>query len=59
MVGKEYECRDCGRAFRVDEEQKKPPKCPGCESADVAPKESGPLPPWIQALENKRNSSCN
>jgi DNA-directed RNA polymerase subunit RPC12/RpoP len=46
MHGKEYGCEDCGRAFRVKEEEKEP-KCPGCESENVTPKKQQPLPQWI------------
>lgn len=46
MPDKEYECKDCGRAFRVNEE-KKEHKCPGCESENTAPKEARPLPSWL------------
>ncbi len=47
MFGTEYECRDCGRAFRVDEEEKKEPRCPSCEGANVARRQAPVLPPWI------------
>jgi hypothetical protein len=47
MPGKEYECRDCGRAFRVYKEEKKGPKCPSCESGNTALKQAQPLPSWI------------
>lgn len=56
MFGKEYECRDCGRAFRIDEDEKREPKCPGCESGNVAIREARPLPPWL-VLKNKTGSS--
>ena len=46
MHGKEYECKDCGRAFLVKEEESVP-KCPGCESESVAPKEARLLPEWM------------
>lgn len=46
MPNKEYECKDCGRAFRVDEEEKKEPKCPGCESENTVLKQARPLPLW-------------
>jgi hypothetical protein len=49
MPGKEYECKDCGRAFRVYKEEKKVPMCPGCESTNTAPKPARPLPSWILA----------
>lgn len=47
MPGKEYECKDCGRAFLVYEQEKKSPKCPSCESEIVSPKKVQPLPSWI------------
>jgi Zn finger protein HypA/HybF involved in hydrogenase expression len=47
VTGKEYECKDCGRAFRGYEEEMKQPKCPSCESENVAPKKAQSLPPWI------------
>jgi predicted nucleic acid-binding Zn ribbon protein len=47
MPDKEYECKDCGRAFRVYKEEKKEPRCPGCESGNTAPKQALPLPSWI------------
>ena len=47
MPGTEYECKDCSRAFRVYEEEKKEPKCPSCESESVAPKKAKPLPAWL------------
>lgn len=47
MPGKEYECKDCGRAFLVYEEKKKGPKCPSCESGNVVLKQATPLPSWI------------
>jgi Zn finger protein HypA/HybF involved in hydrogenase expression len=56
MPGKEYECKDCGRAFLIDEEKKKELKCPSCESGSVAWKQARPLPPWIQLLNNKGSS---
>ena len=46
MAGKEYECKDCERAFRVTEEDKEP-KCPSCESENVTPKKQLPLPDWM------------
>jgi Zn finger protein HypA/HybF involved in hydrogenase expression len=46
MPNKEYECKDCGRAFRVEEEEKKERKCPGCESENTALKPAGTLPLW-------------
>jgi len=57
MPGQEYECKDCGRAFLVYEmEKKKTPKCPSCESENVSPKKSQPLPTWI-ASKNLEGSS--
>jgi Zn finger protein HypA/HybF involved in hydrogenase expression len=56
MPGKEYECKDCGRAFLVDEEKKKEPQCPGCEGGNVAQKKARPLPLWIQQMNNKGSS---
>ena len=58
MFGTEYECKDCGRAFRVDEEEKRGPKCPSCEGGNVAPKQARPLPPWmLRLLKNETGSS--
>jgi len=48
MPGKEYECKDCGRAFRVYKEGQKEPKCPSCESENTALKPAQPLPSWMQ-----------
>jgi len=56
MFGKEYECRDCGRAFLVDEDKKREPKCPSCAGGNVGRKEPRPLPPWIVAM-NKTGSN--
>jgi DNA-directed RNA polymerase subunit RPC12/RpoP len=50
MGGKEYGCKDCGRAFLIKEEEKEP-KCPGCESKNVAPKEKRPLPGWMREVQ--------
>jgi Zn finger protein HypA/HybF involved in hydrogenase expression len=47
MPGMVYECKDCGRAFRVYEVEKKEPKCPSCESGNTAMKQGPPLPSWI------------
>ena len=47
MPGKVYECKDCGRAFRVCEDEEKEPKCPSCESENTAPKQAKPLPSWL------------
>jgi DNA-directed RNA polymerase subunit RPC12/RpoP len=48
MESKQYECKDCGRGFRVREEEEKEPKCPGCESRNTAPRQSRvTLPSWI------------
>ena len=47
MAGKEYECKDCERAFRVTDEEQKELKCPSCESENVAPKKQRPLPDWM------------
>ncbi len=46
MQSKEYQCKDCGRAFQVTEEEKAP-KCPSCESENVAPKSQQVLPDWV------------
>jgi predicted Zn-ribbon and HTH transcriptional regulator len=51
MRGKEHECKDCGRAFQVTEGERVP-KCPGCESENVAPKKRQTLPDWVYR-ENK------
>jgi Zn finger protein HypA/HybF involved in hydrogenase expression len=56
MPGDQYECKDCGRAFLVDEDKKRKPKCPGCEGGNVAPKEPRPLPLWIRQLKNETGS---
>lgn len=47
MLGKVYECKDCGRTFRVYEEERKEPKCPSCESANTVLKQARPLPSWV------------
>ena len=48
MPGKEYECKDCGRGFRVYEEEKKAPKCPSCGSVDITPRKPlTTLPSWV------------
>jgi DNA-directed RNA polymerase subunit RPC12/RpoP len=47
MLGAEYECKDCGRAFRVDEDEKREPRCPSCEGSNVTRRQAGPLPPWL------------
>jgi Zn finger protein HypA/HybF involved in hydrogenase expression len=47
MPGTEYECKDCSRAFLVYVVEDKEPKCPSCESGNVAPKQAQPLPSWI------------
>jgi len=48
MPGEQYECRDCGRAFRVYEDEKKGPKCPSCESENIAPRQPlTTLPSWV------------
>ncbi|MDD3845578.1 MAG: hypothetical protein PHC90_04380 [Syntrophorhabdaceae bacterium] len=57
MPGNEYECKDCGRAFLVDEEEMGGAKCPSCEGGNVVPREPRPLPPWIQQLNNGTGSS--
>ncbi len=49
MPGTEYECGECGRAFLVHEGEKKEPKCPGCESENVAPRKARPLPSWLMS----------
>ena len=51
MPGKEYECKDCGRAFLVYEE-KKTLICPSCDGENIAPKEARPLPQWIIEKNN-------
>jgi predicted nucleic acid-binding Zn ribbon protein len=55
MPGKIYECKDCGRAFRVYEEEKKESKCPSCESTNTALKQAQPLPSWL--LANRASGS--
>ncbi len=57
MPGKEYQCKDCGRAFLVYEEEKSGPKCPSCEGGNVATREARPLPEWLMQLKNKAGSS--
>lgn len=57
MPGIGYECKDCGRAFLVYEEEKRELKCPSCEGINVAKKKDLPLPEWLMKLQNKR-SSC-
>ncbi len=59
MFGKEYECKDCGRAFLVREEERKTLACPGCESENVALKPPRPLPDWIIRNRNAGCSGCN
>lgn len=59
MPGKEYECKDCGRAFLVYEDEKRGPKCPSCEGENVAPKAAKPLPEWIVRRNNSDCSGCN
>ncbi len=56
MPGKEYECKDCGRAFLFYEGERKGPVCPSCESENIAPKGETPLPSWLlaQATEKPR-----
>jgi DNA-directed RNA polymerase subunit RPC12/RpoP len=49
MYGKEYGCKDCGRAFRVKEEEE--PKCPSCESKNVTPEKKQPLPGWMRKVQ--------
>ena len=56
MPGRIYECKDCGRAFLVDEEKKRGPECPSCEGGNVAPKQDKPLPQWIHIMHNKGSS---
>ncbi len=56
MPGKEYECKDCGRAFLVYEEEKRAAKCPSCESESLSLKKAQPLPSWIVA-KNLEGSS--
>jgi DNA-directed RNA polymerase subunit RPC12/RpoP len=56
MPGKEYECRECGRTFLVDEEKKRELKCPSCEGGNVAVKQERPLPQWILAMNEKASS---
>jgi DNA-directed RNA polymerase subunit RPC12/RpoP len=52
MQSKEYGCKDCERAFLVREEEKEP-KCPGCESKNIAPKEKRPLPEWMCKVQSE------
>jgi len=59
MFGEEYECKDCGRAFLVREDEKRVPKCPGCESENVAPRPARQLPDWIIRNKNAGCSGCN
>ena len=48
MHDTQYECKDCGRAFRVDEEEKGTPKCPSCESENTALRRPlTTLPSWV------------
>jgi putative FmdB family regulatory protein len=47
MPGKEYECKDCGRAFQVYQDEKKVQKCPSCDGENVALKQAQPLPSWL------------
>ena len=56
MPGKEYECKECGRAFLVDGEKKSEPKCLSCEGENVAQKQSRSLPQWIIAMNDKGSS---
>ena len=46
MLGTEYECKDCGRAFLVHEE-KKVLICPSCDGENIAEKPKKTLPQWI------------
>ena len=56
MPGKQYECKDCGRAFRVYDEEKKEPKCPSCESKNTSLAQPlTTLPSWI-SFETKPGS---
>jgi hypothetical protein len=56
MPGKQYECKDCGRVFRVYEEEKKEPKCPSCESENTTLAQPlATLPSWI-SFETKPGS---
>lgn len=59
MPGKQYKCNDCGRAFRVYEEEEKEgrqPKCPSCESENTASwQAAATLPSWM-SLETKPGS---
>ena len=59
MPGKEYECKDCGRAFLVFEDEKKALVCPSCEGENVEPKPAKPLPEWIIRRNNADCSGCN
>lgn len=47
MPRTEYECKDCGRAFLVNEDEKKKPTCPSCGEVNVNKKERKPLPQWV------------
>ncbi len=59
MFGEEYECKDCGRAFLVREEEKRILKCPGCGSENVVPRQARPLPEWVIHNRNASRSGCN
>ncbi|HEX2965956.1 MAG TPA: zinc ribbon domain-containing protein [Syntrophorhabdaceae bacterium] len=45
MESKEYECGDCGRAFRLRDDERS--ICPSCESGNVELKKAKPLPSWV------------
>lgn len=47
MLGTEYECRDCGRAFRFDQNEEREPRCPSCQGGNVTVRQARPLPQWI------------
>lgn len=51
MPGKEYECKDCGRAFLVHED-KNMLICPSCDGENIVLKQSKPLPQWIIEKNN-------
>lgn len=54
MAGTEYECKDCGRAFLIYDEEKKRAVCPSCESENIGPKGETPLPSWLLAQANAK-----
>jgi DNA-directed RNA polymerase subunit RPC12/RpoP len=52
MSRTEYECKDCGRAFLVDEDERKKPICPSCGEGNIDKKERKPLPQWVIEKNN-------